>query len=265
MKSADFQKKIASILMHMESVAIAVSGGVDSMTLAHIAKRTLNVSVTMFHALSPAVPREATERIERHAKNAGWQLELINANEMQDPNYLENPVNRCFFCKSNLYSRIAQFTSQPILSGTNLDDLSDFRPGLEAAKDFEVRHPFVEANIGKRDIRLIAEDLGLDDIKQLPAAPCLSSRIETGLHVTNEKLMLIDSVERLLQEEFGLGIIRCRVKRVGIVIELEETLLNKLDGNLRKRVDNLVGIYGHNKGVEYSSYKQGSAFLREKL
>ena len=118
-----------------------------------------------------------------------------------------------------------------------------------------MRHPFVEANIGKRDIRLIAEDLGLDDIKQLPAAPCLSSRIETGLHVTNEKLMLIDSVERLLQEEFGLGIIRCRVKRVGIVIELEETLLNKVDCNLRQKVDNLLRIYGHNKCVEYSSYK----------
>ena len=128
-----------------------------------------------------------------------------------------------------------------------------------------MRHPFVEANIGKRDIRLIAQDLGLDDIKQLPSAPCLSSRIETGLHVTNEKLMLIDSVERLLKEEFGLGIIRCRVKRVGIVIELEETLLNKVDCNLRQKVDNLVRIYGHNKGVEYSSYKQGSAFLREKL
>ena len=105
----------------------------------------------------------------------------------------------------------------------------------------------------------------MDDIKQLPAAPCLSSRIETGLHVTNEKLMLIDSVERLLKEEFGLGIIRCRVKSVGIVIELEETLLNKVDCNLRQKVDNLVRIHGHNKGVEYSSYKQGSAFLREKL
>ena len=77
--------------------------------------------------------------------------------------------------------------------------------------------------------------------------------------------MLIDSVERLLKEELGLGIIRCRVKRVGIVIELEETLLNKVDRNLRKRVDKLVRIYGHSKGVEYSSYKQGSAFLREKL
>ena len=105
----------------------------------------------------------------------------------------------------------------------------------------------------------------MDDIKQLPAAPCLSSRIETGLHVTNEKLMLIDSVERLLKEEFELGVIRCRIKRVGIVIELDETLLNKVDCNLRKRVANLVGIYGYNKGVDYSLYKQGSAFLRKKL
>jgi hypothetical protein len=77
--------------------------------------------------------------------------------------------------------------------------------------------------------------------------------------------MLIDNVERLLKDELGLGIIRCRVKSVGIVIELEETLLNKVDCNLRKRVDNLVRIYGHKKVVEYSLYKQGSAFLREKL
>ena len=126
-----------------------------------------------------------------------------------------------------------------------------------------MRHPFVEANIGKQNIRLIAKDLGLDDIKELPAAPCLSSRIETGLYVTNEKLVLIDDVERLLREEFGPGIIRCRVKRVGIVIELEETLLNKVDCNLRKRVDNLIKTYGYSKDVEYSSYQQGSAFLRE--
>ncbi|MDC1172047.1 adenine nucleotide alpha hydrolase [Alphaproteobacteria bacterium] len=265
MKKPDLQSELELIIKQMGSVAVAVSGGIDSMTLAHIVQRKLGKSALMFHALSPAVPKEATERVKAHAKDGGWRLQLINANEMQDPSYLENPVNRCFFCKTNLYSRIAHFTSELIVSGTNSDDLNDFRPGLEAAKTFQVRHPFVEVGINKKEIRAIAAGLGLNDIKSLPAAPCLSSRIETGLRVTNEKLVLIDNVERLLTMELGIGTIRCRITHPGVVIELEETLLQKVSHDLQLKVDDTLRLHGYPGNTSYVLYRQGSAFLREQL
>src|SRR5882757_897872 len=131
-------------LRGLDSSAIAVSGGVDSMTLAVIAHRTRDAATTMFHAVSPAVPPEATERVRRYARSEGWDLQVFDAGEFGDTNYLSNPVNRCFHCKTHLYGAIADRTSATLLSGTNIDDLGDFRPGLAAARTFDVRHPLVE-------------------------------------------------------------------------------------------------------------------------
>ena len=136
-------------LRDIGTVAIAVSGGVDSMTLAFVAHRILGAKATMFHATSPAVPPEAGERVRRHGARHGWSVKIISAGEFDDPAYLANPVNRCFFCKTNLYGAIARHTQATIASGTNLDDLGDYRPGLQAARDHGVRHPFVEAEIPK--------------------------------------------------------------------------------------------------------------------
>jgi uncharacterized protein len=263
MRKSSLQPKLETILDEIGSVAVAVSGGVDSMTLAHVAHKRLGCAATMFHALSPAVPDEATQRILAHSDENGWHLEMINANEMQDPRYLENPLNRCFFCKTNLYSRISNFTSKVIISGTNLDDLNDFRPGLEAAQNFRVRHPFVESAITKNEIRSIAFDLGLHDVSDLPAAPCLSSRIETGLRVTNEKLKLIDDVERLLKKELGPQTVRCRLKHSGVLVELEEDTLSTINHKLREKVDILLEIHGIEQSVNYALYRQGSAFIRD--
>jgi uncharacterized protein len=137
-------------------VAVAVSGGVDSLTLARAAARRLGAGATMFHAVSPAVPPEATARTRALAERYGWRLEVIDAGEFDDPDYLRNPVNRCFHCKWNLYDSIARHTAATIVSGTNTDDLGDFRPGLEAASRRGVRHPYVESGIDKALVRAIA-------------------------------------------------------------------------------------------------------------
>jgi len=202
-------------------VAIAVSGGVDSMTLAHIAARDSRASSTMYHAASPAVPVSARERVEAHAARHGWQLVVVDAQELADPRYRANPIDRCYYCKTNLYDRIAGVTSDTIASGTNCDDLSDFRPGLRAAQERDVVHPYVEAGATKRDIYELAQALGLTDVARLPAQPCLASRVETGIAIDPSDLAFVDTVEAKLASELGdAAIVRCRVTHRGIVIEV---------------------------------------------
>ena len=254
-------QRLNSVLDVIGPMALAVSGGVDSMTLAHVAQTRLGGRITMYHALSPAVPAAATRRVREHAASGGWNLVVINAREMADPRYLENPVNRCFFCKTNLYARIAGLTAATIASGTNLDDLDDFRPGLDAAREQRVRHPYVESGIAKQDVRAIARMLRLDDLAELPAAPCLSSRIETGIRVTSERLALVEAVEDLLRSLLGEGTIRCRVRRSGIAVELEPTLLARIGDDERQRVAEIVATHGVGNEVSYLSYRRGSAFL----
>ncbi len=263
MDSREARIRIEDVLRTTGRVAIAVSGGVDSMTLAHVAARTPGVDPVIYHALSPAVPAEATARVEQHAAGFGWALEILNAGEMQDPDYLANPVNRCFFCKTNLYGRIGGLTDRVILSGANLDDLGDYRPGLEAARNHRVRHPWIEAGIGKPVIRRLARDLGLDDVAELPASPCLSSRIETGIPVTRERLALISEVEGAVRAEVGEITLRCRVRQDGVVVELEPAALAGTGDRLPALLQGVLDRHGVPGPVRVEAYRRGSAFLRD--
>jgi len=251
----------------MAQVAVAVSGGVDSMTLACAAHRRLGDRATMFHAVSPAVPPEATERTRRHAARLGWRLEVIEAGEFADPDYVRNPVNRCFFCKSNLYASIARHSDVTIVSGTNLDDLADFRPGLEAARNHRVRHPFVEVHIDKSTVRAIARSFDLEDVAELPASPCLSSRVETGLRVTPESLRLVHAVERLVRDRVEATSVRCRIRREGLVIELDDAAIERLTidrrNELGAEIERVAAVHGPPPPVRFARYRMGSAFLRE--
>ena len=255
--------RLEHLLQQIGPLAVAVSGGVDSMTLAQIAHRTAPEQTLMFHAVSPAVPPEATARVHRHAEQAGWALRLINAGEYADPNYRQNPVNRCFYCKTNLYDSIARHTQHTMISGANLDDLKDYRPGLKAAENYQVRHPFIEAEIDKATIRALARQLGLSDIAELPAAPCLSSRIETGIAIQAEDLVFVHRVERLLNEQIQPATVRCRVRRDGVHIELDQAALARLQSaelaELRTSLDRLCQNRGQRPLLEL--YRQGSAFL----
>jgi pyridinium-3,5-biscarboxylic acid mononucleotide sulfurtransferase len=257
--------EVAAVLQGLGDVAVAVSGGVDSMTLAVVAHRTAGVQAEMFHAVSPAVPPQATESVHRYAAHEGWNLRIIDAQEFADPNYLRNPVTRCFHCKSNLYTTIAAFTQAHIVSGTNTDDLADFRPGLAAASALNVYHPYLDARVDKAGVRRLAHALGLEDLAELPAAPCLSSRIETGLVIDPSMLSLVNEVERHLTDMIAPKAVRCRVRADRVVVELDEATLDRLDVADRERIVTDVANRwqrgGHSRHVDLAPYRRGSAFL----
>ena len=257
-----------SILRGLGRAAVAVSGGVDSLTLARVAHDVLGSNVTMYHAVSPAVPTEATERVRALAQQYAWKLEVINAGEFNSEDYMRNPVNRCFFCKTSLYdaiSAIANQTNAQILSGTNTDDLGEYRPGLEAAKQHHVRHPFVEAGIAKADVRALARQLGMHDVAELPAAPCLSSRVETGIAIEAETLKAIHATEKIVGAALRPKTVRCRVRANGVVIELDDAALNGLSSvareNLIAKIHTIFADRASASSITFAPYRNGSAFL----
>jgi uncharacterized protein len=208
------------------------------------------------------VPPSATARVERHAGLHGWDLLVVGAGEFDDPAYRANPVDRCYFCKTNLYGRIAGLALGTIASGANLDDLGDFRPGLRAADEHRVVHPFVEAGIGKAGIRALAAFHGLDDLAELPAQPCLASRVETGIPIDADDLAFVDLVERELKALLpGAAAVRCRITRLGAVVELDEVLVAGPEGVAAiKRATGLAAAAGR-RFAGLRAYRRGSAFL----
>jgi len=244
--------RLHATLDTMGGIAVAVSGGIDSLTLATAAHRAMRGSVTMHHAISPAVPGEATERTRVLAASEGWTLDVFDAGE--------------FFCKTSLYGAVARRTTQQVVSGTNLDDLGEYRPGLEAARAHAVRHPFVEAGIDKRTVRALAAELGLGTLSELPSSPCLSSRIETGIRIEAPVLAMVHDAEKLVSAQLGPRTVRCRVRAAGVVIELDEPTLAALDpgqaGRLRAELQELAEAAGLRAPVRFAAYRNGSAFLR---
>jgi uncharacterized protein len=268
---ATAQEKLTRCLQRSEPVAVAVSGGVDSLTLATLANRVLPPGACyIFHAVSPAVPAEATERVRALAQQERWRLTVFGAGEFGNENYRSNPVNRCFHCKHSLYERIRQLTGATLLSGTNRDDLGEYRPGLDAARLFGVRHPYVEAGLTKAAVRRLAARLGLGDIAELPAAPCLASRVETGIRIEAATLRLVHEVEQLVIASLNPKVVRCRIRHGAIVIELDSQTLTRLVERsklqLTRAISTLAGTcvtVAAGTDIRYEPYQIGSAFVRD--
>ncbi len=267
--------RLEETLAAMGPIAVAVSGGVDSMTLAVVAHR-VNSATQMFHALSPAVPAAATERVQHYATLEGWNLNLIEAGEINDPRYVENPVNRCYFCKTNLYDTVTEHTELLVVSGTNTDDLGDYRPGLIAAEEHSVRHPYVEADISKAELRDIAKTLGLTDLQDLPAAPCLSSRVATGIAIDANLLPVINETEEalwlLLQLHLPIKGVRCRVRHDELAIEIESNAVIDADAEYANAaIATTREIFSNHsyaslaERIVVEPYERGSAFLIDTL
>lgn len=262
------------LLVRLEDIGprvVCCSGGVDSLLLATLAHRAAPADTVIAHAVSPAVPHAATERVKTLAAQEDWRLVLVTSNEFKDERYLANPVNRCYFCKSNLYGTLKSIAAEMpagavMLSGANTDDLGDYRPGLKAAAEFHVRHPFVEAGISKSAIRAIAAGLGLD-FADLPAAPCLASRVYTGTRVTAERMRAIEHAEAALRNATGAQVVRCRVKESHMVVEMldgQQALATPdvLADVLRQAQATEPGLT--DIALDAKPYKPGRAFVGDK-
>jgi len=243
--------RLKTYLQSQPPIAIAVSGGVDSLTLAWVAHETTSATCQMIHAVSPAVPPEATALVKHYADKASWNLTIINAQEYDDPRYRNNPVNRCYYCKTNLYTRIRQVTQNLIASGTNTDDLGDYRPEI--------------------GIRQIAMHYGLKDVATLPAQPCLASRVETGIEIKASDLQFINAMETMVRQHVSNGDVRCRLTHKGVKIEIDPELFNASNQCPEKQRENLTQKIvvlcndEHRHFIGISDYSRGSAFIHSPI
>jgi len=207
----DKERALCDTLASLGSVIVAYSGGADSAYLAFIAHRTLGNRAVAVTADSPSYPERHRQLAIQIARDFGLQHEIIQTSELERPEYRANPANRCYYCKHELYthlSRIAAGRDAVIVDGNNADDRGDYRPGRQAAREFGVRSPLDEVDLGKEEIRALSRQVGLPTWNE-PASACLSSRIPYHSEVTDEKLRTIERAEQALRE-LGFRVFRVR-------------------------------------------------------
>ena len=214
-------ERMRAIFAPMRSLIVAFSGGVDSTFVLKVAHDVLGDSVLALTTTSPTMPDEDRESALAMARLIGARHLVVESNELEIPGYSANPINRCYLCKHNLFTvceaKAAELRIDEIVDGLNLDDLHDYRPGMQAAAEKRVRHPLVEAEMTKADVRELSRAMGLPTWDR-PASPCLSSRFPYGTEITVEGLRRVSEGEKLLH---SMGFVVARVRYHGEVARLE--------------------------------------------
>ncbi|OKH13782.1 ATP-dependent sacrificial sulfur transferase LarE [[Limnothrix rosea] IAM M-220] len=209
----------------LDQALIAYSGGIDSTLVAKVAHDVLGEKAIAITAVSPSLLPEELEDAQLQAQEIGISHELVETHEMDNPNYTSNPVNRCYFCKSELHDTLKPIALERgypyVIDGVNADDLQDYRPGIQAAKERGGRSPLAEVGISKMEVREISKQLGLSWWDK-PAQPCLSSRFPYGEMITTEKLQRVGRCEVYLRK-LGWRNLRVRSQEDTARIELPPT------------------------------------------